>query len=514
MAMITKTYSATVYGVDAKIIRIEVNIVSGTKLLIVGLPDNAVKESEHRIESVLKHLQKYLPRQRVIVNLAPASIKKEGAAYDLPIALAILHASGQVALPHLAHYLITGELSLDGELRPIRGALPMAIQAKEKGFKGILLPKENSKEAAIVQDIAIIPITHIQEAIAFLSGTQHITPVVTDIRNMFARSYQDPHALDLEEIQDQVIPKKALEIAAAGGHNLLMIGPPGVGKSMLAKRLPSILPPLTLREALETTKIYSVVGKMGQENLITTRPFRTPHHTTSEVALVGGGPIPQPGEISLAHHGVLCLEELTEFKRPVLEVLRQPLEDKRINITRAKLSLEFPANFMLIATMNPCPCGYYTHPHKPCHCTPNLRMKYFSKISGPLLDRIDIHLHVQPIQHYSHTAMPSPLKSATLRARVIAARERQHKRFAPYPHIYCNAMMPPKLMKQFCPLTPKTQRLLHAAITKLNFSSRAHDRILKIARTLADLSAQERIQEPHIAEAIHFRSLDRTSWGT
>lgn len=510
--MITKAYSGTVYGVDASLISIEVNIVSGTKMLIVGLPDNAVKESQHRIESVLKHLDKHVPRQRVIVNLAPASIKKEGAAYDLPIALAILHASTQECLAELSHYLIAGELALDGTLRPIRGALPMAIKAKKKGLKGFLLPKENSREAAIVNGLSVLPISHIEEAIAFLSGRTPITPLSIDTKQVFTSSKLIHDRLDLQDIQGQEIPKRALEIAAAGGHNLLMIGPPGVGKSMLSKRLPSILPPLHLREALETTKVYSVAGKMGSETLITTRPFRVPHHTISEVALVGGGSIPQPGEISLAHNGVLSLEELTEFKRSVLEVLRQPLEDKRITVTRAKMSLDFPANFMLVASMNPCPCGYYTHPEKTCSCTPLLRRKYLSKISGPLLDRIDIHLHVHPVKI---DMIKKPLlgeTSKTVRERVIAARKLQAARFNLYPEVHCNAMMPPALMKKVCALTTNSQQLLTTAIKKLSLSSRAYDRILKVARTIADLEAETHITSQHIAEAIHFRSLDRDSW--
>lgn len=509
--MITKTYSATVYGVDAKLISIEVNIVSGTKIVIVGLPDNAVKESQHRIESVLKHLERYVPRKRTIVNLAPASIKKEGAAYDLPIALSILHASRQTFFQNLDQYLIAGELALDGKLRPIRGALPMAIEAKKKGLKGFLLPQENSQEAAIVHNLSIIPITHIQEAIDFLNGQKKIPPLSINTRQIFAQADNHDHHLDLQDIQGQTIPKRALEIAAAGGHNLLMIGPPGVGKSMLAKRLPSILPPLTLREALETTKIYSVAGKIGNQTLITTRPFRVPHHTISEVALVGGGSIPQPGEISLAHHGVLSLEELTEFKRAVLEVLRQPLEDKCITVTRTKLSLDFPANFMLIASMNPCPCGYYTHPEKTCSCTPLLRKKYLSKISGPLLDRIDIHLHVHPVKLHITQSTPSE-RSHTVRQRVIAAREIQNLRLAAYPDIHSNAMMPPRLMKQFCNPTTQCQTLLHQAIKQLSLSARAHDRILKVARTIADLEGHTEITTSHIAEAIHFRSLDRASW--
>ncbi|MEM7361609.1 MAG: YifB family Mg chelatase-like AAA ATPase [Bacteroidota bacterium] len=513
--MITKTYSATVYGVDAKVISIEVNIVTGTKMVIVGLPDNAVKESQHRVESVIKHLDRFVPRHRIIVNLAPASIKKEGAAYDLPIALAILHSSEQAHLDNLGSYMIAGELALDGTLRPIRGTLPMALEAKRQGYKGFILPKENSPEAAIVEGLDIIPVQHIQEAIDFLSGQKKIKPLFINPNILFTNpDTKAPPHLDMRDIQGQSHPKRALEIAAAGGHNLLMIGPPGVGKSMLSKRLPTILPPLSLHEALETTKIYSVAGKMGQQPLITQRPFRVPHHTISEVALVGGGSIPQPGEISLAHHGVLSLEELTEFKRSVLEVLRQPLEDQCITVTRTKLSLDFPANFMLIASMNPCPCGYYTHPEKACTCPPTLRKKYLSKISGPLLDRIDIHLQVHPVKFNTKQRADQRESSQTIRTRVINTRQRQCRRFAPYPTLHSNAMIPPSLMQKMCPLTTESQTLLTRAMKKLSLSTRAYDRILKVARTIADLEEHININPTHIAEAIHLRSLDRESWAS
>lgn len=511
MNTMTKTFGSALYGVDAQIIEIEVNIVNGLGLFMVGLPDSAIKESQHRIESVLKHIGKTMPRRRVIVNLAPASLRKEGAAYDLPIALCILQASNQANLDLLNQYMIMGELALDGTLRPIRGVLPIAITARKNALKGFILPKENAPEAAIVNNLPIIPVHHITDAITFLQGTNPIRPYVVDTRKLFKEQKNDS-MIDFADVQNQDRAKRALQIAASGGHNVLMIGPPGAGKTMLAKRIPSILPPLTLQEALETTKIYSVTGRLGTINALNTiRPFRSPHHTSSDVALAGGGSIPQPGEISLAHNGVLFLDELPEFKRSALEVLRQPLEDKHITITRSQTSVTFPANFMLIASMNPCPCGYYTHPEKNCLCTPLARRRYLNKISGPLLDRIDLQIEVTPIQFHQQENTPSTT-SSTFREKVIQARQRQHQRFKNYPSIHSNAIMPSSLVKKLCILCPKSKTLLHNVMTKLNLSARAYDKIHKLARTIADLDNSEHITKDHLAEAVYYRNLDRETW--